>query len=36
MLVTLRSHMHISDVINLLIIYFMIKLLLKSPRFLTL
>ena len=35
MLITFRSHIHISDVTNMLIIFFWIKLPLKLPKFLT-
>ena len=35
MLITFRSHMRISDVTNVLIIFSWIKLLLKLPKFLT-
>ena len=35
MFVTLRSHVHMSDVTNILIIFFWIKLVLKLPNFQT-
>ena len=35
MFVTLRSHVHMSNVTNILIIFFWIKLVLKLPNFLT-
>ena len=35
MFVTLRSHVHMSDVTNLALLFFWIKLLLKLPKYLT-
>ena len=35
MFLTLRSHVHMSDVTNILIIFFWFKLVLKLPKFLT-